>query len=62
MTLSSAKTMIRKMINHGINKNLAFGIVRETMNEEARQKDDALERFSYEINAEEQRRTSGRQS
>ena len=45
MTVTTAKTLIRIMIANNINKNLAFAIVRQAMQDEARDKDDKLERF-----------------
>lgn len=59
MTISDTKKMIRLAIQYGMNKAQAFGIAIEIIDSEHAEKRDALERFRYEINAEEQRRNDG---
>jgi len=59
MTTNEAKHLIRGMIHLGIPKAEAFGLVQQTIENSSNEKQAALERFHYELNAEEQRRNDG---
>lgn len=58
MTLSTAKKMIRLALHYGMSKNNAFTMADRILIEEHNEKLSELDRFRYEINAEEQRQRS----
>ena len=55
MTSSNLKNMIRLAIQYGMSKERAFLLANNLLNQEHTEKQSTLERFRYEINAEEQR-------
>ena len=55
MTNNEAKEVVRTMIELGISKDAAFQAVSSIMHESFQEKLGNLERFRYEINAEELR-------
>jgi len=59
MTINDSKRLIRILIEQGIEKQNAFRIVIRMINEAHEEKLSVLTRFSYELNAEEQRRNNG---
>lgn len=58
MTTSDAKFLIRGMIHLGVPKSDAFHLVQQSIENNSNEKQAAIERFQYELNAEEQRRAS----
>lgn len=59
MTSNESKQLIRLMMRQGVTKSDAFTIIQEVIQGTANDKIANLERFGYEINAEEQRRNDG---
>jgi len=59
MTTNEAKHLIRGMIHLGVAKNRAFGLIQQSIENSSNEKQATIERFRYEINAEEQRRNNG---
>lgn len=59
MTTNESKQLIRLMMRQDVTKSAAFAIVQEVIQGTANDKIASLERFGYELNAEEQRRSDG---
>lgn len=59
MTLKNLKRIYYAARNRGMTKEVAFEMLQTLVHEERNEKMDAIERFRYEINAEEQRRRDG---